>query len=477
VVALGVGVGTPAASASTHQHNCGEDHTAAASPQVRAVLAEISCTVADLRPIPALRDSSSTHLTCAPCHSGTLVWAGGSADCKLLVVIDQFEQLVTQTEDVTRELFVRALKPALGKKVQVVGTLRPEFLTTVLHDDNLSELDFNLYPIAPLKKAALIEIIRKPAERADIDIPSALAATMARDTMGASKSGEVLPLLAFTLAELTSDRAPGEKGFKVTARAYKDFGGIHGAIAKKADEALNDIRTQRVASADDTVETLVKLVQVRAAGPTKNLVDENELNDSDKRILGFFRARHLVTREPIIEGADGAKEKFVYSIVHEALLDRWQILRDEIEKQKISKAIATMVDEDAQKWIERGKDKARLYSGDELAKTLHDLGLSSQSFLASGVQPARPSRPARCSHECGFAAVPREQHQKGQPSAGESSGLRCRGTEDHWRTSHLGRHVCPYGHRRERPRGRAASRRSDHAPGIRRHGEIEPAQR
>jgi hypothetical protein len=274
VVALGVGVGTPAASASTHQHNCGEDHTAAASPQVRAVLAEISCTVADLRPIPALRDSSSTHLTCAPCHSGTLVWAGGSADCKLLVVIDQFEQLVTQTEDVTRELFVRALKPALGKKVQVVGTLRPEFLTTVLHDDNLSELDFNLYPIAPLKKAALIEIIRKPAERADIDIPSALAATMARDTMGASKSGEVLPLLAFTLAELTSDRAPGEKGFKVTARAYKDFGGIHGAIAKKADEALNDIRTQRVASADDTVETLVKLVQVRAAGPTKNLVDE-----------------------------------------------------------------------------------------------------------------------------------------------------------------------------------------------------------
>jgi len=47
---------------------------------------------------------------------------------RLLVVVDQFEELLTQTPPKQRAQFARLLHPALSAPVQVVATLRPEFL-------------------------------------------------------------------------------------------------------------------------------------------------------------------------------------------------------------------------------------------------------------------------------------------------------------------------------------------------------------
>jgi hypothetical protein len=54
-----------------------------------------------------------------------LLAAGADSRCKLLIVIDQFEELLTQTAPAERAEFATALVPALGGPVQVLATLRP----------------------------------------------------------------------------------------------------------------------------------------------------------------------------------------------------------------------------------------------------------------------------------------------------------------------------------------------------------------
>ena len=50
----------------------------------------------------------------------------------LLLVVDQFEELLTQAAPAERARFAELLAPALAGPVQVVATLRPEFLDQLL---------------------------------------------------------------------------------------------------------------------------------------------------------------------------------------------------------------------------------------------------------------------------------------------------------------------------------------------------------
>ncbi len=50
----------------------------------------------------------------------------------LLLVVDQFEELLTQAAPAERARFAGLVGPALAGPVQVVGTLRPEFLDQLL---------------------------------------------------------------------------------------------------------------------------------------------------------------------------------------------------------------------------------------------------------------------------------------------------------------------------------------------------------
>ena len=62
-----------------------------------------------------------------------LLLAGpGPRRTHLLIVVDQFEELLTQAAPAERARFAGLLGPALAGPVQVVGTLRPEFLDQLL---------------------------------------------------------------------------------------------------------------------------------------------------------------------------------------------------------------------------------------------------------------------------------------------------------------------------------------------------------
>ena len=87
-----------------------------------------------------------------------------------MIVIDQFEELLTQTEPAERAEFVAMLEPALGGPVQVLATLRPEFLDPLSKDADLSKLARGYIEVRPLESEALREVIEEPAKVAGLKL-------------------------------------------------------------------------------------------------------------------------------------------------------------------------------------------------------------------------------------------------------------------------------------------------------------------
>ncbi|MGH3800152.1 MAG: TIR domain-containing protein, partial [Pseudonocardiaceae bacterium] len=181
----------------------------------------------------------------------------------LLVVVGQFEELLTQTAPGERARFVELLRPALAGPVQLVATLRPESLDQLLTDPELAALSTRTYTLRPLRREALRTIIERPARLAGIDVDEHLIARLVDDT----GSGEALPLLAFTLAQLADGVG---RGGRLSGTRYEQLGGVQGALTRQADAALADAIATGGRSRGEVIAGLLRLVIVDEQGrPTR----------------------------------------------------------------------------------------------------------------------------------------------------------------------------------------------------------------
>ena len=100
-----------------------------------------------------------------------LLLAGpGPRRTHLLIVVDQFEELLTQAAPAERARFAGLLGPALAGPVQVVGTLRPEFLDQLLLlTRSWPDCPNGCMPCEPLRREALRAVIEGPARLAGIE--------------------------------------------------------------------------------------------------------------------------------------------------------------------------------------------------------------------------------------------------------------------------------------------------------------------
>src|SRR5262249_18553921 len=81
----------------------------------------------------------------------------------LLVVVDQLEELLTQTTPTNRAAFAELLSSGLGDAVRVVATLRPDWLPPLLANRELAGVLVRPFPLRPLSRPALRSVIEGPA--------------------------------------------------------------------------------------------------------------------------------------------------------------------------------------------------------------------------------------------------------------------------------------------------------------------------
>jgi hypothetical protein len=182
---------------------------------------------------------------------------------RVLIVVDQFEELYTLTSDEeSRRRFLDELVVAssrAGSKANIALTLRGDFIGKALAyrplSDRLQDAQINL---GPMTREELECAIRKPAEKIQLEFEPGLVRRILNDV--GDEPGN-LPLLEFVLKELWDKR----RGRILLNETYDAVGGLQGAVATKADELLNGLSPAE--------QKILQRVFLRIVRPSESGVD------------------------------------------------------------------------------------------------------------------------------------------------------------------------------------------------------------
>lgn len=282
--------------------------------------------------------------------------AGGRAQKNVLVSIDQAEELVTRTGRVEQQSFLRLLRGALveDSPLWVACTLRSEFLSTDPDRAGLTEVIDDTLVVEPLSRNRLSDVIAQPARRAGLQFEPGLIERMVEETTG----GDALPLLAYTLRELTKTVGADAQ---IRHADYEALGGVVGALNRRADQLVEEL-TARGHGAS-VMPTLLKLVTVdQDEEPIRRRMPRKALTESQRQVVDtFVEARLLVSSR-----RDGDDGDALIEVAHEALLRQWPPLRQAIEDSKSSIRLRAELEREAADWDRGGREPSYLLRGGRL---------------------------------------------------------------------------------------------------------------
>lgn len=289
----------------------------------------------------------------------------GQRPTRLVLVVDQFEELLTRADAGARAAFASVVGPALRGALQVIGTLRPEFLDPLLSSPELAGLRKSIHTLEPMSTASLAAAIENPARVAGIGMDEGLIDRLLTDT----GTGDALPLLAYALAELAEGVT---RGGRLTLSRYAQLGGVQGALQAQADAALAQAVNESGRSGSDVIKALIRLVVIDEQGrPTRMRLPRSELSVDDAAALDEFVRRRLLVTDTIGEGSDRTA---VIGVAHEAFLTSWSPLADALRRDPMALRTQRQLDGAADRWETSGRRARDLWSGSQLRSAVVDVG-------------------------------------------------------------------------------------------------------
>jgi urease accessory protein UreF len=305
---------------------------------------------------------------------------------RLLLVVDQFEELFTQCpEEGQRRAFITALHaaataghgPAQAPAALVVLSVRADFEARCADYPQLAGPVQDRYLVTAMTQRQLRMAITEPAKKAgakvDDDLADLLLAEVRTGQPGAVGAG-VLPLLSHALDQAWRCRA----GQALTLADYDRAGGIEGSVAASAQRAYDRLSPAQQAAARQVFLRLTATTSEgvdTAARATREELTEGmsaaEIRDMEA-VLEAFVAERLLTL------AAGTVE-----LSHEVLLTAWPLLRDTwLADTHADRMIRTRLHATAAEWARHSRDPSYLYGG-----TL--LQAATDTATRSGTDPAR----------------------------------------------------------------------------------------
>ena len=165
------------------------------------------------------------------------------ANTKLLLIIDQFEEVFTLCEDKQmQKSFVELLllKPLVASSLSVVMTMRSDFVDDWLRVGlSPSVIRNDTVWLGPLVDENLVAAIVEPARRQGYELEPGLLQILLRDV---AAEENCLPLLEFALTELWGGRDSENR--LLTLDAYNAMGGLTGALNSQATIIYNNLREE-----------------------------------------------------------------------------------------------------------------------------------------------------------------------------------------------------------------------------------------
>ena len=250
---------------------------------------------------------------------------------RLLLVIDQFEELFTLTSITERQVYLQSLVAAVNHApaFTLVITLRADFYGEALAYRPLSDLLQNaVYNLSSMSSAELEKAIALPAQKREIGFEQGLITKLADSVE--QQSGR-LPLLEFTLTQLWSKQHHGW----LTHQAYAEIGGVQSALANHAEAVYSQL--DRVSRAK-MPKIMTQLVQLGEGNEiTRRLATKDEVRPENWDLVSYLADARLV-----MTNRDPATQQETVEIVHEALISSWGRFKQWLK-----------IDEDFRRWQQR----------------------------------------------------------------------------------------------------------------------------
>ncbi|MGH3852086.1 MAG: AAA family ATPase [Pseudonocardiaceae bacterium] len=291
---------------------------------------------------------------------------GESSAARVVVIVDQFEELFTLCPDERQRRTFIDLLSGLASPPQPVGVVvvgvRADFYAACANYPQLrTALQDNPLVVGPMSDTELRAAIRYPAQAVGLDVEPGLVELLLRDLgdtagdrgMGGYEVGR-LPLLAHALRATWQQR----HGHTLTVDGYRSTGGIHRAVATTAESVFTSLDPAAQRGARTLFVRLIKIGDGTA--DTRRRVFRTDLLrglDPDSvlpTLDAFTQARLLTLEQDTVE------------ITHEALLRAWPRQRQWIDADRAGNLIRQELDDTAIIWDRDRRDTAALYRGSRL---------------------------------------------------------------------------------------------------------------
>jgi WD40 repeat protein/transcriptional regulator with XRE-family HTH domain len=287
----------------------------------------------------------------------------GADDVRVVLVVDQFEEIFTLCESETeRSIVVQALcaaaapGPAAPPALVVLG-IRADFYPHCLaYPDLLPVVTDHQFAVGAMSREELVQAIAGPADAAGLTVEPGLVQLLVRD-LGVDEHRACyepgsLPLLSHALLMTWQQRTEN----RLTVAGYQVTGGVHGAVAATAERVYSQLDNAAQLAAR---RLLLRLVRVgEEGGDTRRRVHRGRLADHGSMLAAMealAAARLLVLDRDTVE------------ITHEALLWAWPRLRGWIDSNRADLRVRQRLTEAADIWQQHGRAASMVYRGGLLA--------------------------------------------------------------------------------------------------------------
>lgn len=277
----------------------------------------------------------------------------------IILYIDQFEELFNdnQISEEERKKVILLLKGIVSTRgISVFLTLRSDFYNRFSIYGSLAQLkEMSIVVDIPVIGVDNItEIVNEPAKKAclkwEIDQKGcALNDTIIKD----ASIIKDLPLIEFALSELYNLR---DENDCLTFSAYKQIGRLRGAIVAYANKFYHNLNEEEKHALN---EVLGYVISVSTSQQLTYVRKTSLLNELQKDKRHSQLTQKLIDAHIFVTGKSHDGQATV-SIVHETLIDNWDVIRKWIDAQQDFLKNNSYYEQRAQHWIEAHKSSKEL---------------------------------------------------------------------------------------------------------------------
>ena len=264
-------------------------------------------------------------------------WVQASGTPRLVLVIDQFEEVFTLCQKpAEREQFFAILMAALAAlptQLCLVIAMRADFVGKCFeqaYSGLAVQVQAHLVPVIPMTRDELTEAICEPARRTQLTLEPELVQALLQDVERAPGN---LPLLQYTLTELWKQRQ--ENTLQLTT--YTRLGGVTGTLEQRADEVYASLPPEQQATARHIFINLTQLGEgtedTRRRCFQSSLVNAQHSASTVTTVVKRLADENLIVTNELVSKASGERQAVV-DVAHEALIRHWKQLRRWLDENR-----------------------------------------------------------------------------------------------------------------------------------------------